>query len=374
MANCNRVASRYPAPIWYQSRPLTLTDGGANKPFDLSFLKAARDQMAHPRITKLKLRFTLTNVQVDNGPFPGSRLAYLLRQIMIKDTHSVRYDLTGRSHKEVEFIETLNPQTSVDVADNDDVEFFLHIPVVPRDVMAPSQYRWELDEFLGGQFQLGFASLPVLASAAGDTPAQITDYDDGAAVELWAEVVDEGKDESKIRTVWRDFPITNSYDNYPAPGRLRYFLQDIGMLAAEADVWASQDISSRVIELNSVPDTILRDDYLQQIAPVRDRPDVAVDSDDDVVTGKVLPMFMRRPMHPITELPECGQVDWKTTLVLGSGTFDPDSLPTNIVSWIEDRRPCSDERDGVVKTADGKSVPTAEVAPDLRHKLAVVPG
>ncbi len=370
MADCDKDASRYPSDIWYQSRPLSMTDGGSNQPFDLAFLKPARDTMACARITKAKIRMQVTNVAVSNGPFPGSRLAYLLRQLLIKDTDSIRYDVTGRSHMLIEWIETLNPQTSVDVANGDDFEVFFHLPVVPKGVLMSSQYRWELDKLLGGQFQIGFNSLPVLASNTTDTPAQITGYDTGT-VELWVACIDEGKDESKIRTIYRDFPLTSSYDNFPAPGRLRYFLQDIGMLSAEADVWSAQDLTSRVVELNSVPHTVLRDDYLQSVAPVRDRPDATPDSDDEIVRGKVIPMFMKRDFNGITELPECGQVDWKTNAVYGTAPFEADSLPTAVISWIEDRRPCSSENGGVVKTADGKTVPVSAVAPDLRHKLAV---
>lgn len=371
--SCKTPLGRFPTERWFQSRPLTYRPGVGGQHFDLSFVDPAIAQMAHPRILSAKMRIQASGVTVTGATFPARALSWLFSRIFIRDRGGPRYEVSGASHQRIEWIERLNPQIDVDVANGDDLDVFIHFPIVPRRVKRKSEYRWDLDDLRHGEFTLDCAANPITFVVVGapDETLDLTGLD--AQLTLWLEIIDEGKDEKKVRHVYRDFPLSNSYDSFPVMGRLRYALQDLGQNAGHTDQWATQRLTSRTLDISAIDHPVLVDKYLTEVAPIRDRPDAANDSDDGVLLGQVIPLFIHRDDHGITELPEVDSLDWKTDDTFGAGTFLATNDPRLICSWIEDRADaCSEKSGAVVKTADGNSVSVASVAPDLQRKLPVV--
>lgn len=374
---CDPQQSRFPGEETYgPSKPIGFTPSGGSQHFDLSFMMPAYEAMAFPRLTALSMRCQFTNVAVTDGPYPADKLLKIFDHLYVRDSDSVRYDVTGMGHRLIEYRERLNPQFDVDVANGDDLEFWIHFPVVPKRFPAPQKCRWELEKLLRGQITVGMVGGVIAANdgALNDPTIDVTDAQDGT-LELWADIVDEGVDESKTRIVYREFPLNNNYDNFPIEGRPRYIDQYIGQDAPGADQWAQgQNITSRVLRMNATVASKLIDKYLYEVAPMRDRSNETPNSDDPVLQGKVVPVFTLRDGQGMTESPEISSLDFRTDSVFDSGEFLGTSQPSLVACWIEDRPDNACETGGVFKGANGKSYAMDEVAPDLRAKMPVVGG
>lgn len=299
----------------------------------LDFLVSPSLGLKAPVLERLQFVFTF---QVDTGAGGADERDFyaLITQILLRDATGERINLSGASWQIVQQLEsppnTTPPFTPITGAQNNQVRTLVaYLDFRPKFARARNDFALPLREFA----QVGRMSV-TLNTAGNGVATRITNVD-SASFYVVAEVADDIEPEMKSRLCYADFAIGKADDWYPVDGSLRWAVAHNGAVGQITGPWASQNVTSKGLELNDFPSISLinlaqRERGLQLNFVTAGG--VTILSHDPLLDGTVIPILFPTTDEKLTRLPDVKSVHYKT-----DGTITTADEPMFIACYIGER-------------------------------------